>query len=403
MKQRVLIANKFYYPRGGDCVCSLNQERLLADRGHEVAVYSMLYPDNLPSRWNAYFASPVDFGGSAKEKLRAAARAMGWGDIRASFAAILSDFKPDVVHLQNIHSYLSPQLAVMACEAGARVVWTLHDFKPVCPSYGCLRDGKPCEECFSTKLPVLRHRCMKGSLAASALAWLEAVRWNRRRLEGVVDRFICPSEFMAAKMAQAGFSSAKLLVNCNFVGFDKMEAFSSAEAVGAEGRGDYFCYVGRLSEEKGVESLLAAAAKQTVELRIAGDGPLGQILRDRYASCGSIRFLGRQDPGQVVRLLREARFSVMPSICYENNPLGVIESLCAGTPVVGAEIGGIPELIKPGRDGLTFESGNAGALAETIARAYSASWDYAAIRCGALPRFSADRHYRVLMEAYSSN
>ena len=93
----------------------------------------------------------------------------------------------------------------------------------------------------------------------------------------------------------------------------------------------------------------------------------------------------------------------MPSICYENNPLGVIESLCAGTPVVGAEIGGIPELIKPGRDGLTFESGNAGALAETIARAYSASWDYAAIRCGALPRFSADRHYRVLMEAYSSN
>ncbi|MDE7142935.1 MAG: glycosyltransferase [Muribaculaceae bacterium] len=401
MKQRVLIANKFYYPRGGDCVCTLNLERLLADKGHEVAVYSMTYPENLPSAWSGYFASPVDFGGGAKEKLRAAARTMGWGDVRGSFARILSDFRPDVVHLQNIHSYLSPQLAVMAREAGARVVWTLHDFKPVCPSYGCLREGRPCEECFGSKIPVLRHRCMKGSLAASFIAWLEALRWNRRALERVVDTFVCPSAFMAAKMAQAGFSKSRLMVNCNFVGFDKMEKFRSLEAPDAAGRGDYYCYVGRLSEEKGVESLLDAASRLPHALRIAGDGPLLESLRGRYAGRGNIHFLGRQNPAEIVELLRGARFSVMPSICYENNPLGVIESLCAGTPVVGAGIGGIPELIDAGNTGLTFESGNPEALAKAIENAFGASWDYRSIRGGALARFSADRHYDILMDAYS--
>lgn len=402
MKQRVLIANKFYYPRGGDCVCTLNLERLLADMGHEVAVYSMRYPENLPSRWEGYFASPVDFSGSVSEKLRAAARTMGWGGIRSSFSRLLADFRPDVVHLQNIHSYLSPRIAAMARGAGARVVWTLHDFKPVCPSYGCLRDGRPCEECFSSKTPVLRHRCMKGSLAASAVAWLEAVRWNRRALESVVDVFVCPSTFMAEKMRQAGFSPGKLTVNCNFVGFDKMERFRAVEALGTDSRGDYYCYVGRLSREKGVESLLEAAATRPAVLKLAGDGPLLDTLREKYAGCGNIMFLGRQTPEQVVGLLREARFSVMPSICYENNPLGVIESLCAGTPVVGAGIGGIPELIRSGETGLTFASGDSAALAEAVDRAFETGWDHAAIRGGALSRFSAERHYSALMDAYSN-
>lgn len=401
MKQRVLIVNKFYYPRGGDCVCTLNLERLLADRGHDVAVYSMRYPENLPSRWSGYFASPVDFGGSAKEKLRAAARTLGWGGIRSSFAGILADFKPDVVHLQNIHSYLSPRLAVMASHAGARVVWTLHDFKPVCPSYGCLRDGKPCEECFDSKTAVLRHRCMKGSLAASLVAWLEAMRWNRSELERNVDVFICPSEFMRRKMEKAGFNPAKLRVNCNFVGFDKMERFKALEAPDRSSRGEYYCYVGRLSEEKGVESLLEAASKFPAVLKIAGDGPMLESLSGRYSDNKNIEFLGRRNPDEVVSLLRGARFSVMPSICYENNPLGVIESLCAGTPVVGAEIGGIPELIVPLKTGLTFESGNVDALVKALAAAYTADWDYGAIRRDALARFSADRHYRELLDTYT--
>ncbi len=400
MKQRVLIVNKFYYPRGGDCVCTLNLERLLADKGHEVAVYSMEYPENLPSRWSGYFAPAVDFGGTVKEKLRAAARAMGWGGIRPSFERILSDFKPDVVHLQNIHSYLSPQLAVMAREAGARVVWTLHDYKPICPSYCCLRDGQPCEECFVSSSAVLRHRCMKKSLVASTVAWIEALRWNRRKLESAVDAFICPSAFLKSKMVQAGYSADKLIVNCNFIGFDKIAGLGGQVPSDAMRKGDFYCYIGRMSAEKGLESLLEAATRLPYKLVLAGDGPLYEAFSSKYG-CDRIEFVGRKNSGEIVDLLRGASFSVIPSVWYENNPLGVIESLCAGTPVVGAEIGGIPELIEPGKTGFVFESGNAEALADAITRAYAAEWDYAAIRRESLSRFSPERHYNILMGAYS--
>ncbi len=399
MKQRVLIVNKFYYPRGGDCVCTLNLERLLADKGHEVAVYAMEYPDNIPSRWSGYFAPAVDFGAPLKGKLRAAARAMGWGDIRRSFAAILADFKPDVVHLQNIHSYLSPVLAEMACEAGAKVVWTLHDYKPICPSYTCLRDGKPCEECFTSPSAVLRHRCMKGSLAASAVAWAEARKWNRRRLERAVDTFICPSSFLKSKMEQAGYSSDKLRVNCNFIGFDKIARLGASGDAESPLRRDFYCYVGRMSPEKGLESLLEAASRLPYRLVLAGDGPSLEELRVKYAAP-NIEFVGRKNADQVVDLLREARFSIIPSVWYENNPLGVIESLCAGTPVLGARIGGIPELIDEGHSGLVFESGDADDMARAIRVAFDTPWDNAAIRRSSLARFSPERHYRDLLDAY---
>lgn len=400
MKQRVLIVNKFYYPRGGDCVSSLNLERLLTDKGHDVAVYSMRYPDNIPSDWSDYFASTVDFGGGAMAKLKATGRALGFGDIHASFARIIADFKPNVVHLQNIHSYLSPQLAVMARKFGAKVLWTLHDYKLICPSYSCLRDGKPCEECFTNPNAVLRYRCMKGSLAASVVAWAEARRWNRRKLEKVVDTFICPSEFMKSKMAQAGFDSRKLLVNCNFIGFDKMATFASLVPLDAKGRGDFYCYVGRLSKEKGVESLLEAASGLKYKLVVVGDGPLIDELRSKY-ECSHIEFLGRRKGEEVVDLLRHARFSIMPSICYDNNPLGVIESLCAGTPVVGACIGGIPELIDQGKTGLVFKSGNIESMRAAIRDAFNADWDYTAIRDNSIERFSPERHYKTLLEAYN--
>ena len=138
--KRVLIVNKFYYARGGDCVCTLNLEKLLKSQGYEVAVYAMNYPENISSEWAGYFASEVSFSGGVKNKIAAAKRLLGCGDIVKSFKKILDDFRPEVVHLQNIHSYLSPILAKIAKERGVKVVWTLHDYKLLCPSYSCLRD-----------------------------------------------------------------------------------------------------------------------------------------------------------------------------------------------------------------------------------------------------------------------
>lgn len=400
MKQRVLIVNKFYYRRGGDCVCTLNLEELLKRQGHETAVFAMKYPENLPNRWSEYWPEEVDFGGGAGAKVKALKRTLGMGDVKSKFQALLRDFRPDVVHLNNIHSYLSPVLATLARKAGAKVVWTLHDYKLLCPSYSCLDPrGKVCERCFTGKLPVLTQRCMKGSLAASAVAWIEAMWWHRGGVEKNVDMFVCPSEFMRRKMMQGGWNEKKLTTLCNFVAPEMIDTYRSIKADGE--RGEYYCYVGRLSKEKGVETLLATAAALPYKLKVAGGGPLAEELKVKYDGCGSIEFLGHLNGEEVRTLLSGARFSVMPSEWYENNPLGVIESLCAGTPVVGANIGGIPELVTDGR-GETFESGNSRSLAEAIKRQWEAKPDHGVIQKEALGEYSPEAHYRRLMSIYGA-
>lgn len=147
---RILQVNKFYYRRGGDCVVMMNTEKLLREAGHEVRAYAMHYPDNELTDASSSFASEVRFAGGIGNKLKALGRTLGMGDIRQSFKAVLAGFNPDVVHLHNIHSYLSPVLAQLAKEHGCRVVWTKHDYKLVCPAYAMLRNGEVCELCVST-------------------------------------------------------------------------------------------------------------------------------------------------------------------------------------------------------------------------------------------------------------
>jgi glycosyltransferase involved in cell wall biosynthesis len=397
MKSRVLIVNKFYYPRGGDCVCTINLERLLKEQGHEVAIYAMNYPENINCVGSHYFASQIDFSGGIRNKIKAVQRTLGYGDIKSSFISILKDFHPDVVHLQNIHSYLSPVIAEIAKEQGCRVVWTLHDYKLICPAYTCLRNGNVCELCFEDKSCVLKNKCMKNSLAASVIGYLEAKKWDRKRLERATDKFICPSSFMKEKMLQGGFVEEKLSVLCNFVDPVKLERFAAAPLVARE---DYYCYVGRLSHEKGVSTLLKAASQLPYKLKVAGDGPIGNDLREIYASNPNIEFLGHCNAEEVSRLISSARFSVIPSEWYENNPLSVIESLCGGTPVIGADMGGIPELISA-NSGIIFRSGDEDSLYNAIAKAWETEWDNSEIKANSLFRFSPMSHYDKLLKIYN--
>lgn len=200
---------------------------------------------------------------------------------------------------------------------------------------------------------------------------------------------------MASKMRQGGFDDKKIRVVCNFVDPEKVKG----QKISTE-RGGYYTYVGRLSREKGVETLLKAAVQFQITLKIVGGGPLTDDLKARFGRCDNIEFLGHQNAEQVKTLLSQARFSVMPSECYDNNPLSVIESLCMGTPVVGARIGGIPELIKPG-NGLLFRSGSVDSLANNIASAWEQTFDYTDIAKQSLPRFSAERYLKEVMEIYN--
>lgn len=392
--KKVLIVNKFYYPRGGDCICAINLEKLLRQKGHEVAVFAMKYDENIQSEYSKYFASNVDFAGGIGSKLNAAQRIFGKGSIKKEFARILNEFNPDVVHLHNIHSYLSPIVAKMAKQYGAKVVWTLHDYKLLCPSYACLNNGAPCELCYDDKKWVLKNRCMKGSLVASALAYLEAKYWNRTKLEKYVDAFVCPSAFMQSRMKLGNFG--KLNVVCNFVDPVKLELFKSQDV---NDRQDYYVYVGRLSEEKGIATLVNVAKEIDFNLKIVGGGPLESQLRQICENNPQIEFLGHQNAEAVAKLLSSARCSVVPSVCYENNPLSVIESLCAGTPVVGSKIAGIPELIDD-NCGAVFEPGGEESLRQSLRIMLSKNWQYDRIKQDALEKFSPEIHYQKLIEIY---
>lgn len=394
MKKRILLINKYYYRRGGDCVYVLNLEALLKSRGHDVAVYAMNYPENLPSEWSRYFPDEVDFG---KDKVKGMERIFGYGDIKPSFARILEDFRPDVVHLNNIHSYLSPVLAQMASDYGAKVVWTLHDYKLVCPSYSCLNGGKVCEECFDNPLAVVGKRCMKNSLLAGVLAYAEAKKWSKEKLTAWTDVFLCPSRFMSLKMEEGGLPPTKLYHLYNFISPEMME-FYLQRGVNLK-RQDYYCYVGRLSPEKGIRTLLKVAAGLPYELRVAGTGPLDEELRREFAACANIKFLGHCSLEKVQDLFANARFSVVPSECYENNPFSVIESLCGGTPFVGADIGGIPELAN-NKNGIIFSSGDTKSLEFAIDEAWKREWDYELIQKNALEKFSPEQHYLTLDKIY---
>ena len=387
---RILLSNKFYYRRGGDCVYVLNVEQLLKKHGHEVAVFAMDYPDNLETPWKKYFPGNMT-------KPMAFSRPFGSREVKKKFNRLLDDFRPDVVHLNNIHTQLSPVIAELAHERGIRVVWSLHDYKLLCPRYDCLRDGvEICEKCFGgDKTSCKTYKCIKGSTLASLIGYKEAVMWNRQRLENCTDLFVCPSSFMKEKMMQGGFDESKLKVLSHFIDIDKCKKESYVE------RADYYCYVGRLSHEKGLNTLIQAASQLPYKLKIIGGGPLEKELKAKSAELkGNIDFLGFKQWDEIKEVVGKARFSVTPSEWYEVFGLVNAEALCLGTPILGARIGGVPGLIDEGVNGMTFTSGDATEKKEKIELMYNAKFDNEGIARKAMERYSAETYYKEIIKVY---
>ena len=387
IKMRILLSNKFYYHRGGDCIYMLNLEQLLKSHGHDVAVFAMDYPENIETPWKQYFPQNMS-------KLMAFTRPFGSAEVKVKFNRLLDDFKPEVVHLNNIHTHLSPIIAEIAHNRGIKVVWTLHDYKLLCPRYDCLRNGNDiCELCFNgDKSSCKTYKCMKGSTLASLIGYKEATTWNRRRLEACTDVFICPSKFMAQKMIQGGFTSKKLIPLCNFIDIDKCKKDTYVKE-------NYYCYVGRLSHEKGVKTLIKAAQKLSYKLVIIGDGPLSDELKNETTNA-NIEFVGYKQWDEIKEIVSKARFSVIPSEWYENNPLSVIEAQCLGTPVLGARIGGIPELIENDVTGMTFESRNVNDLTGKLEAMWQHTFNYKEIALTSQKRYNSESYYQSILKIY---
>lgn len=386
---KILLTNKFYYRRGGDCIYTMNVEKMLKEKGHEVAVFAMQYPENEESEWSRYWPSNMT-------KLKAFTRPFGDGEVRRKFGMLLDDFQPDVVHLNNIHTQLSPVIAKMAHERGIRVVWTLHDTKLVCPCYTCTRDGKWCTECFTDKKAVIRHRCMPGGLPGAIIGYREIMKWNREVLEECTDLFLPPSQFMMDTCVEGGYSTEKFRVLCNFIDVSKIPQTTQISQM----KGDYYVYLGRVNEVKGVRTLCKAAVQLDKRLIVIGGGELLPELQEAYKDCKQIVFKGQMQWDEFMPILRGARFMVLPAEWSENNPLTVIESQSLGTPVLGAKIGGIPELIEEGVSGMTFTSGDVEDLKEKILKMFEHEFDYDAIAKNAVERYSSEAYYNKLIEYY---
>jgi len=395
---RILLANKFYYPRGGDCIYTIELERLLKSKGHEVSVFSMQHPSNQSSEYAGYFPSQIDFNKrSLKSFISLLIRPFGSPEVEKKFTRLIADFKPDIVHLNNIHSQLSPVIALIAHKHEIPVVWTLHDYKLVCPAYLLLSGGKPCEACLDKKWSVLSKKCIKDNLLASFVAYLEARHWHAEKLNRMTDKFISPSNFLKGRMVIGGLDQSKIEVIHNFISTSGLPEPSNTG-------GDYYCYIGRLSPEKGIDTLLKAATSlPEYKLKIIGTGPLESDLISKNKRA-HIEFLGYKTGNELKNLLSGSRFMVIPSEVYENNPLTVIESLCAGTPVLGSDIGGIPELIKPGLNGMLFEAGNIMDLQKNISYMWQHHTDFNRIGIiqDANSRFDTENYYAKLIRIYTS-
>jgi glycosyltransferase involved in cell wall biosynthesis len=236
---------------------------------------------------------------------------------------------------------------------------------------------------------------MKNSILASLIAYAEALVWNKKILANSSNLFICPSSFLKNNMQRGGFNPNQLKVLSNFILEEKLTCLPLEKK-------NFYCYVGRLSNEKGIETLLRAAIDlPQYELRIIGTGPLDSELNSKY-SAKHIIFEGYKKWDELKLILRRSRFMVIPSECYENNPLSVIESLCMGTPVLGARIGGIPELISEDINGYTFISRDINHLKERINHMFnnSSKFDYIGIAREAREKFDSRSYYRQISNIY---
>ena len=323
---------------------------------------------NEPCDQEQFFVSNVEYNGpqGALSQLKSAAKLLYSFEAKKKFARLLEQEKPDVVHLNLVHRQITLSIVDVCHKMGVPVVFTQHDLICVCPNYTCLAPDGICEDCLSGHfLPCVKKSCVKGSKAKSLIAAVEARLYRIMGSYQKIGCYVTPSDFYRRMLQKAGFTKSPIVHMANFLPLGTGYAVHPAAT-------DALLYLGRLSPEKGLATLLRAVAKcPDVRLDIAGDGPQRAELEALSAQLGlgeRVRFLGFMRGQPLTELVNGCKAVVLPSEWYENGPYSVMEALAAGKPVIGSRIGGIPEMVKDGLTGFTFEPGSEDALAATMQR-----------------------------------
>lgn len=359
----LLSVNSYYYRRDGSEVVYLGHNDLFQQQGWRVVPFAMRHPQNLPSAWSDHFATEVEFGSdySLWEKLRRVPKVIYSLEARTAIRRLIDKTKPDICHLHSIYHHLSPSILGAVRRAGVPTVMTLHDLKIACPAYHMFNNGKLCERCKDGGLiEVVKQRCIKNSLALSSVIYMESLTHKLLNSYGrYIDRFVVPCEFYLEKLVEWGWPRERFVHIPNFVDIDV--------AAVAYPLGESLLYFGRLSAEKGLETLIRAAAASGIVLRLAGHGPEQAVLQQLAAGLkADVQFLGHLDPHRLREEILASRATVLAAEWYENAPMSILESLALARPVVGANIGGIPELIRHGETGWLFKAGSVEALSQVL-------------------------------------
>jgi glycosyltransferase involved in cell wall biosynthesis len=406
---RLLNVHRYRFRKGGAEAVFLDHARLFAERGWISAELCMAHPENPPSDWDGYF--PTFFEPrSGWRGLLDVPRFIHSNEAARCMARILDDFRPDIVHIHGLYHQLTPAVLAPIAERGIPIVYTLHDFKLLCPAYTFFNERLGvCERCAGGRFwQAARHRCLHDSVAVSAAYALEAYVQRWRHAHDAVDAFVMPSRSILEKHREHGFPAEKLHHVPNFFETTTDAAIDPAamEAARAE-HGRYIAYFGRLSIEKGLGQLIEAASLAGLPLVLIGDGPERSRLEALAAKSRSpVTFTGYQS-GQSLWALVEAAIGVaLPSIWYEIAPKSVLEAMARRVPVVASAIGGLPEQVEDGVTGYLAPPGDAAGLAEALRRlAALPESDRAAMgeraRQRALSRFDVERYYAAMTALYA--
>lgn len=364
----ILQVNKFHYPRGGADMYYLELGKALENKGHKVAYFSMSHPKNLPSKYSKYFVSRISFNeGGLNDKLQAPGRMIYSLEAKRKFKKLVEDFKPDIIHIHNIYHQISPSILDVAAFYKIPVVMHLHDYKLICPNYQLFAHGEICEDCKPDKyFNCVKNRCFKNSYSKSALAALEMYIHHSvlKIYKKNISAFIAPSNFMKNKVVEYGWDKEKIITIYN--PFSANLETNSQEIFNIK-KEDYLLYFGRLSPEKGLDTLLKAAAINRNTVKLVGTGPEKDNLESLADELKvKVDFLGFKSGEELKDIIMKAKAVVIPSIWYENMPLSLLEALNLGCPVIASNIGGMPEIIKEGKNGWLFRPGDESDLADKI-------------------------------------
>jgi glycosyltransferase involved in cell wall biosynthesis len=382
---RVLLLHNRYQQPGGEDKAFIAESRLLEAYGHQVLEYT-LHNDLVSKMSRPALAKAAIWNKTVYQELR----------------SLIHKERPEVAHFHNTFPLISPAAYYAARTEGVPVVQTLHNYRLVCPNGILFRDGGVCEDCFGKTLPWpgVVHACYRGDrMATGAVAGMLTAHRAMGTWTEMVDVYIALTNFAREKFIEGGLPAEKIVAKPNFLYPDP--------GMG-KGRGGYALFVGRLSVEKGVDTLLTAWKKigKKMPLKIVGEGPLESKAAESSERMPGVEWLKGQPRERTLRLMQDARALILPSVCYENFPMVLAEAYAVGLPVMASNIGSLSTLIYPSRTGLYFRPGDPGDLAAQIERTLMRPSELVCMRTEARAEFeakyTAERNHLMLMDIYRS-